>query len=181
MLLEGSGLLSSIKLSISDGRLQELTGNLELLIDAAQISPHPMGRSFVLPELPVGRYSLVVTMGEKVRQVEKFFFSVCPSWEIDTSINPNPAFNSTTNQLTIGIKSTPSLWPAQSVALLLNSRSFSFTPLNKTDAATFTADQVNTGDTFWVRLRVDGIDSWLVDLTSELPAFDDKLQIKATP
>lgn len=182
LLLEASGLASQIQLSLSGGRLEELTAQRERTINTSQITLHRLGYTFVVPDdLPVGRYTLTITLGEKVPRVEKRSLVICPVWELDTSVSPNPVYDAATKTLTLSIKSAPAVWPSQSVVFLLNSRSLPVTPPSKTTQLSVAANPVNAGETFWVRLRVDGIDSWLIDLTSDLPSFDERLQVEATP
>jgi hypothetical protein len=72
---------------------------------------------------------------------------------------------------TIELTCTPEVRPEQRVALLLGSREVLADPRDtQTDALTFSISNAVVGD-FWIRLRVDGVDSQLVDRSTTPPTF----------
>lgn len=74
-------------------------------------------------------------------------------------------------QARIALTCAPQVLPEQRVALLLGSREIpAAARIARTDALTFAVSDAVAGD-FWIRLRVDGVDSQLVDRTRKPPIF----------
>jgi hypothetical protein len=66
----------------------------------------------------------------------------------------------------------PQVRPSQRASLLLNDSEIAADPIAaQTDTLTFTAPGLPVG-TLWARLRIDGVDSLLVDRTKTAPVFD---------
>jgi hypothetical protein len=73
---------------------------------------------------------------------------------------------------TITITCSPQVWPGQRVALLLGERELPGAAVKSaTGKLIFKADDIAPGS-YFVRLRVDGVDSLLVDTSATPPAFD---------
>jgi hypothetical protein len=113
---------------------------------------------------------------------------------------PGETYRRTTNQLSFGlapkitvapasaagpditytVTCSPEVWPAQSVALLLGDQDLAPQPFStKTAALSFQAKSLSAGD-YFVRLRIDGIDSLLVNRASTPPAFDPTQKVTVT-
>lgn len=74
----------------------------------------------------------------------------------------------------------PQVWPTQRASLLLNDREFDAAEhLAKTETLSFTAKSLAAG-TWWARLRIDGVDSILIDRTQTPPAYDPSQKVVLT-
>ncbi|MBN1203764.1 MAG: DUF4255 domain-containing protein [Myxococcaceae bacterium] len=72
---------------------------------------------------------------------------------------------------------TPPIWPRQRATLLLGEEELPAAPHpTLTDTLTFPLETPRPG-THWVRLRVDGVDSLLVDYAATPPAFDPSQKV----
>lgn len=75
---------------------------------------------------------------------------------------------------------SPQVWPEQKVSLMLGSRELlpaahpAMTP-----TLAFAADNLEKGE-YWIRLRVDGVDSLLVDRSKSPPVFNNGQKVKLT-
>ena len=70
--------------------------------------------------------------------------------------------------------------PAQRASLLLGSTEIvADAHLSQTGALTFTATDVVAGD-YWFRIRVDGVDTHLIDRTKIPPAYDPTQKVTVT-
>jgi hypothetical protein len=102
---------------------------------------------------------------------------------------PSESFRRTTNQLTLALAPritvappalhggsasvtvAPEVWPTQRASLMLNDNELPAGPHPaQTAALTFPTAGLAAGE-YWVRLRVDGVDSLLVDRTQTPPLF----------
>jgi hypothetical protein len=84
-------------------------------------------------------------------------------------------------EATLQITCSPEVLPEQSAVLLLGDRAVSADPhAAQTDTLTFVARQIAAG-TYRLRLRIDGVDSPLIDLSNPAqPKFDDSQQVTIT-
>ncbi len=82
---------------------------------------------------------------------------------------------------TLQIKCRPEVVPEQSAALLVGDRTVNAEAhATQTDTLTFIARQIAAG-TYRLRLRIDGVDSPLIDLSDPAqPKFDDSQQVTLT-
>jgi hypothetical protein len=81
------------------------------------------------------------------------------------------------DQTTITLTVTPQIWPEQPAFLLLGSLQIPAQPHpNKTDNLTFIIQSAPKG-TFFIRLRVDGADSHLIQLVKDKLQFNPALQV----
>jgi len=82
---------------------------------------------------------------------------------------------------TLVITCSPQVLPEQSAALLISDQTVSANPHpTQTDTLTFVARNMPAG-TFRVRLRIDGVDSPVIDMTNPAkPKFDDSQRVTLT-
>jgi hypothetical protein len=79
--------------------------------------------------------------------------------------------------ITYTVTVAPNVFPTQSPALLLNDNEFTTAAITvQTGTLSFATTGLTAGN-YWARLRVDGVDSMLVDRTKTLPAFDPAQQV----
>ncbi|MEM6398646.1 MAG: Pvc16 family protein [Cyanobacteria bacterium P01_D01_bin.116] len=79
--------------------------------------------------------------------------------------------------VTLTIACTPEVQPEQEVALLLGDRTIPSQPHpTQTDTLTFIAQNAASGN-YWVRLRIDGVDSLLIDRTTKPPSFNPSQEV----
>lgn len=128
------------------------------------------------PDFPAGIYSLALSVVRpnetKTRTSNSLAFALAPE------ILPNPPVTAArnANQITIALSCSPEVLPAQSVALLLGSDEVPAEPHPaKTGSLTFIAlddppGKFAAGD-YFLRLRVDGVDSLLIDRSVQPPQF----------
>ncbi len=83
--------------------------------------------------------------------------------------------------VTLQITCSPQVLPEQSAALLIGDQTVGANPhTTQTDTLTFAAKQMAAG-TFRVRLRIDGVDSPVIDMTNPAkPKFDDSQRVTLT-
>jgi len=119
---------------------------------------------------PVGVYMVSAVIGQvdaPDRTTNEVPFALAPRITIPASINRDGNGDATLN-----LTSSPEIWPEQRVALLLGDREVVAQPhLSQTDSLAFVITAATPGE-FFVRLRVDGVDSLLIDRTGALPKFD---------
>jgi hypothetical protein len=86
----------------------------------------------------------------------------------------NPA-----GDLTFTVNCSPKAGPTQRVSLIVGDREIPVIPFGTqpTDTLTFNATGFKSGSHPWVRLRVDGADSILVDRNAKPPAFVASQQV----
>jgi hypothetical protein len=75
--------------------------------------------------------------------------------------------------VTLAVTCSPKVWNTQRVSLAVSDREIAAEPISvdKTASLTFKASGLPSGQQ-WVRLRVDGVDSLLIDRSVMPPAFD---------
>jgi hypothetical protein len=80
--------------------------------------------------------------------------------------------------VTITVKCSPKVWQEQDVSLIVGDSAIVAEPITtaKTDTLTFKSSGLQSGPQ-WVRLRVEGIDSILIDRTTTPPSFDVTQQV----
>ncbi len=131
------------------------------------------------PTWPAGFYTLAVLVqrpGESYRRsTNELPFSLAPSIR---TIAPKTA---SVGNITFTVTCSPQIQLQQRVVLLLGNVEILAEPRQvATDTLTFKAMAVASG-TYWVRLRVDGVDSLLVvDRTATPPTFDPNLKVTVT-
>jgi hypothetical protein len=126
---------------------------------------------------PAGIYTaqvLVERPGDSFRRsTGEFPFALAPSFTIAPASAPAGA-------ITYIVTATPEVLPQQRVSLLVGSGPVNADPHPaKTATLTFDAVVDIPGD-YFVRLRVDGVDSLLVDKSAKPPVFDPAQKVTAT-
>lgn len=127
---------------------------------------------------PAGFYTVAVLVqrpGESYRRVtNELSLSLAPSF----SISPTAA---AAGDISFTVTCGPEVRPAQRVVLLLGDGEIPVQAFAaQTGTLTFLAKAVAAGD-YWVRLRVDGVDSLLVaDRSASPPVFDPTAKVKIT-
>jgi hypothetical protein len=126
---------------------------------------------------PAGFYTvdlLVQRQGENFRRTTNSL-----SLTLAPAITVAPA-NAPAGAITYTVTVSPQVFPTQSVALLLNDNEFTTGAITvKTGSLTFATSGLTAGD-YWTRLRVDGVDSVLVDRTKAPPIFDPTQKVTVT-
>lgn len=129
--------------------------------------------AFTIPDEPdqwlAGFYTVTVLVqrsGENYRRSTNQL--VVPLAPILTNISAQ----TNADTVTITANASPQVLPEQRAALLLADREMIAAPrANATDPLVFAGQNIAAGD-YFVRLRVDGVDSWLVDKLATPPQFD---------
>jgi hypothetical protein len=124
-----------------------------------------------------GIYSVSATVSQAnkpQRTTNELPFALAPRIE---AIAPNPAPRDANGDVTLTLTCTPQVRPEQRVALLLGDGEFPAQPRqNQTGTLLFEIENAPTGDHF-IRLRVDGVDSLLIDRTVSPPVFIDTQKV----
>jgi hypothetical protein len=122
---------------------------------------------------PAGAYTVYASITDNLKKKQvsnELPFLLAPK------IAPLPVA-SDKDKTTITITVTPQIWPEQQAFLLLGSLQIPAQPHpNKTDNLTFIIQPAPKG-TFFIRLRVDGIDSHLIQLVKDKLQFNPALQV----
>jgi hypothetical protein len=91
---------------------------------------------------------------------------------IITPITPDTFARDAAGNVTIALTCEPRVLPEQRVSCLIGDRVIAANPHpNLTDSLSFTLPNAVPGQ-YFVRLRVDGVDSLLIDQSATLPKFD---------
>ena len=130
---------------------------------------------------PAGLYQVAVEVTEgdgDVRTTNTRPLTLAP--EI-LSISPNPVARDADDTATLTITCRPQVRPAQRVAVLVGGRAVPPQPFGAaTDTLTVAVTDAEAGD-FFLRLRVDGVDSLIVaDYTATPPTFDATQSVEIT-
>jgi len=125
---------------------------------------------------PAGFYTLAVAVqrpGETYRRMtNELSFSLAPS----ITIAPQTA---AAGSIAYTVNCSPDVWPGQITSLLLGDQNIPGSPLgSQTATLAFTAT-LPKGD-YYVRLRVDGVDSLLVNRSVTPPVFDPTQKVTVT-
>jgi len=130
--------------------------------------------------LAAGLYSVSATILESdgdVPRTNDIALAVAPEL---VSFTPNPAPRDGTGAVTITATVRPQVLPSQPASLLVGSREVRAQPHPAaTTTLTFVVRPAAPGE-HWLRLRVDGVDSPLVDRTVQPPVFDPSQRITIT-
>ncbi len=130
-----------------------------------------------LPDEPVnwaaGFYTAIATVmrtGEPSRTTNELSFALAPKI---LDIIPRQATADANGEVTLTLILSPQVQPRQRVALLLGDREILAQPHpTQTDRLEFQIAGVTPGE-YFVRVRIDGVDSLLVDRTVTPPVFDE--------
>jgi hypothetical protein len=126
---------------------------------------------------PPGFYGVTVTLrsaGEDFdRTTNQLMLPLAPKIAITPKTTGAGAINVT-------VTSVPDIWLGQRVTLLLGDQELAFVPTAaKTNSFAFLNVPLTTG-LYYLRLRVDGVDSLLVDRSVSPPVYDPSQRIKVT-
>ncbi|WP_321963638.1 DUF4255 domain-containing protein [Paraburkholderia sp. J7] len=126
---------------------------------------------------PAGFYALSVFVqrpGETFRrQTNQLVLAIAPSITITPASAP-------AGDVVYTVTVSPQVWPSQRASLLLGMNEVvADAHLAQTSTLTFHASALVKGD-YWVRLRVDGVDSFLVDRNKTPPVFDKTQKVSVT-
>ncbi len=168
-----------------DGDVQILFNNLRLA-DPIRITPVAGSTAaeikFIVDNSPAkwlaGLYGVSVeitenkgTPKEKVRLTNEAPFALAPT--ITTAPMPiNAALSA--GKATVNVACSPNVRPEQRVALLLGDREVIAEPITSPSAKLKFIVQPAEAGSFLVRLRVDGVDSQLVDRSQAIPVFKEQ-------
>ena len=162
-----------------------LVFNHPLWASPVEVAPQPGATasqvSVLIPNSPAvwpaGFYTVNLVVqrpGETFRRgTNQLSFGLAPKITIApaSAAGPNIAYT---------VTSSPEVWVGQSAVLLLSDQEVSAQPFAAPTAnLTFDAQNLSAGD-YFVRLRVDGIDSLLVNRAVTPPAFDPTQKVTVT-
>lgn len=119
-----------------------------------------------------GLYNVSVVVGQSgqlERSTNELPLALAPRV---TTVTPNPATRNAVGDVTLTMTCNPQVRPEQRAALLLGNQEVLAEPHpTQTDTLAFRVVAAAQGD-YWIRLRLDGVDSLLVDRTLWPPRFD---------
>jgi hypothetical protein len=126
---------------------------------------------------PAGFYTVAVVVtrpGETFsRTTNQLSLAVAPAITIAPSSSPAGAIVYT-------VTATPDVWPTQSATLILGDNEFAPAAFSApASSLTFSTSGLTAGS-YWVRLRIDGVDSLLVNRSTTPPTFDPTQQVTVT-
>lgn len=152
----------------------------QAIIVAAQPGATPDEVKALIDDVPAkwvaGLYGVAVritakpgTKDERIRGASEQPFALAPKITSKFPLKVTLA----TNEATIKLKCSPEVRPAQRVSLLLGDQEVPAEPrTGQTAALAFTVRNAVAGE-YLIRLRVDGVDSQLVDRSTTPPKFQD--------
>ena len=149
------------------------------------------GVGFVLPldgpaadDVPAGWWTLALVLstgGQPDRITNEIPFAVAP---VITSPMPMSVTRDANGTAAVALTFGPRLRRGQRIALLLGSREVAAPPsppdVTTVDQLTFTVTAAEPGR-YLARLRIDGVDSRVIDRTKTPPVFDDSQAVTVMP
>lgn len=164
------------------GTSLELSLRHRLLAAPRLLAPATTGArelGFTLPDdqtgLPVGSYALTVIAHQgpdasSDRNSNVVALALAPRIR---SITPSPAVRNAAGEVAVTVRTSPQIWPAQRASLIVGDVEVLARPrAAKSDQLDFDLSGLPPGThTYLVRLRVDGVDSLIVDYAAKPPAF----------
>ena len=126
---------------------------------------------------PAGFYTIMVVVQKPsetyFRTTNQLSFALAPKITVAPSNAPGP-------NITYTVTSSPEVWPDQNASLLLNDQEVAADPhATQTATLTFQAQNLTTGG-YFARLRIDGVDSLLINKAVIPPQFDTSQQVTVT-
>ncbi|MBE9180872.1 DUF4255 domain-containing protein [Oculatella sp. LEGE 06141] len=121
--------------------------------------------------------TVVVTTGEDTRTTNELPFALSPKI---TNPRPIEIARDGSGNANVTLTCIPQVKPEQRAVLILGDRQIlADTHLVATDTLTFRAMAIEPGD-YWMRLRIDGAESILINRMASPPVFDDTQQVRIT-
>lgn len=112
-------------------------------------------------------------IGPRITQINTVNLPIAPAAPINVARN-------NLGDATLTVTCLPDVLPEQAAALLIGDRAIvAEAHTSQTNVLTFIARQI-AAETYRLRLRVDGVDSPLIDHTKAQPKFDDSQQVTIT-
>jgi len=168
-----------------DGTSVGLVFNHHLWSTTVEVAPQPGGTStqvsVIIPnspaDWPAGFYTVSLAVqrpGETYRRsTNQLSFGLAPAITIAPASGAGP-------NITYTVTSSPEVWVGQSAALLLGDQELIAQPFTaKTATLIFDAQNLTAGS-YFVRLRIDGVDSLLVNRAVTPPVFDPAQKVTVT-
>jgi hypothetical protein len=126
--------------------------------------------------LPAGLYALSLLDADE-RETNAVALAVAPEL---LTVAPDPAARDADGDVTLTVTCRPEVRPEQAVSLFLGSREVRTGPrATPTGTLTFPVVRARPGQ-HWLRLRVDGVESRLVDRGVSPPVFDPSQRVTVT-
>ncbi len=126
---------------------------------------------------PAGFYTvsvLVTRPGESFqRETNQLTFALAPSISVTPASTP-------AGSVVYTVTVAPDVWPTQRASLIVGSGEFLADPITTASGTLTVPTSGLTVGSYWVRLRVDGVDSLLVDRSKTPPVFDPTQQVTLT-
>jgi hypothetical protein len=121
--------------------------------------------------------AVIARAGQPDQATNDLALALAPTIE---SITPDPAPRGANGRVDLTVACRPQVRPQQRASLFLGDREVPAQPhAAPTGTLTFRVDNAPPGQQ-WVRLRVDGVDSLLVDRTATPPVFDPSQRVTIT-
>jgi hypothetical protein len=153
-----------------------------LLADPVEVVPTeatPTSVRFALPDgVPAGSAEMVVVLrepGQEDRPTNSLFLAVGP---MITSALPLSAARDGFGRVTVDVDVKPTVHVGQRAYLIVGDRPLPTETAPPADSLTFVFETA-PGD-YWIRLRVAGVDSPLVDRSVSPPKFDEQQKLVVT-
>jgi hypothetical protein len=125
---------------------------------------------------PAGLYSIAVLVQRPSesfrRSTSQLSFGLAPTFTIAPSSAP-------AGSVTFAVTAIPEVWPGQTVSLLVSDQDIA-APAVSVPTANLSFNATLTTGPYYVRLRVDGVDSQLVNRAVTPPVFDPSQKVTIT-
>jgi hypothetical protein len=120
-----------------------------------------------------GVSGLIKRTGQQDRTTNELSVALAPSI---VTVVPDVA---PSGEVTLTVTCSPKVRRTQRASLVISDREILAEPIAdvQTDTLTFEPKGLERGSTHWVRLRVDGVESILIDRRGPLPVFDPSQQV----
>lgn len=132
-------------------------------------------------DFPAGVYAASVGFingGNLYRTTNALGLALAPN---NPTLPPSPLARNGNGDLNVAATCAPEVWRGQRASLLLGNREANAQTFNaaKTNTLSFSFPAIPSGD-YFVRLRVDGVESILIDRTVTPPQFDNTQRVTIT-
>ena len=140
--------------------------------------------SVTIPNKPTawaaGTYTVSVTVqaaGQPDRTTNELTLALAP--KITTKLPVTMPLNK--SGLTVKLACSPNIFPGQRASLLINNLEYVAPAVSSNTSQLSFAVASLTAGSYFIRLRVDGVDSQVIDRTVTPPQFDARQQLVVTP